>query len=778
MNTVKTMKRKSGIIDGQGVKTLERRRFEISGLVQGVGFRPFLFNLAREKGLTGWVRNNFAGVELEVQGETGALDTFGVELKQRAPSAAIIDELKISSVEVVPESQFVILTSEFGELWGSPIPDQAICEVCRNEYLDINDRRHGYPFISCAVCGPRFTIIEALPFDRTRTTMANFELCPACRREYTDPADRRFHAQTIACAECGPKLWFTDPAGNSLAVEPVAAAAQVLSTGGIIGVKGIGGYHLACDAFSETAVARLRKMKGRDNRAFAVMFKDLDEIKRHCQVGETEERVLLSPARPIVLLTKRSDSSLARGINPGLKEIGAFLPYAGIQILLFNRTITALVMTSGNRSGEPLSINETEAVRDLGPMVAGFLTHDREIKWRADDSVLRVQRDRLIGIRRSRGYAPAPIKAGSRLIPLLACGAQQKNVFALTKGDQIYLSPHQGDLDSMAGFLGYQEAVARFREMIKCRPEWVVHDLHPDYNSTIYARGLGLPACGIQHHLAHIGAVIAGRQIKGPVIGVAFDGSGYGPDGKLWGGEFFYGEDSNWRRIGHLTYYPLPGGEAAVKEPWRIAASYLEPIHPMVLAEWLDRRGLASQWSFVSQTMRLGINAPETSSIGRLFDGIAALAGGPSKISYEGEAAIWLENQADLSAAGYYEFQIKHDSKGLLIDAAPLLAEVAVDMIRESPGIISMKFHRGVARMIGEAVAWIHGETDCKQVILSGGVFQNRLLLELTWQWLEDKGFTVFVPEIVPGNDGGIALGQAWLGHLMIEHGIVDGLKW
>jgi hydrogenase maturation protein HypF len=761
----------------KGLKNLERWRFEISGLVQGVGFRPFLFNLAREKGLTGWVRNNFAGVEMEVQGASEALAIFGGELKQRAPVAAVIDEMKITPVEVITESQFAILSSEFGDLWGSPIPDQGICEVCRNEFTDMDDRRHDYPFISCAVCGPRFTIIEGLPFDRARTTMAGFELCPACRAEYTNPSDRRFHAQTIACVKCGPKLWFTDPSGTFLGVDPVAAA-EILSTGGIIGVKGIGGYHLACDAFSEVAVARLRQLKGRDNRAFAVMFKDLDEVKRHCRLNAVEERVLLSPARPILLLPKRSDSDLAREINPGLAEIGAFIPYTGIQMLLFNKTVTALVMTSGNRSGEPLSTDEAGAVRDLGPMVNGFLTHNREIKWRADDSVLRVQHDRLIGIRRSRGYAPAPLKPGGRLVPLLACGAQQKNVFALTKGDQVYLSPHQGDLDNLASFLGYQEAVTRFRELLKCSPEWAVHDLHPDYNSTIYALGLGMPTLGIQHHLAHIGTVVADQHIQGPVIGVVFDGSGYGTDGKLWGGEFFYGEGCNWRRAGHLKYYALPGGEAAVKEPWRMSASYLERLDSGKLIEWLTGKGLASQWSLLAKATQLGINAPETSSMGRLFDGVAALAGGPTRVSYEGEGAIWFENQADLQAPGSYEFQVKREHEGLLVGPESLLAGVLTDLGHESPGVISMKFHRGVARMIGEAVAFIHGETGFKQVVLSGGVFQNRLLLELAWTQLEDAGFTVWVPEIVPVNDGGIALGQAWLGSLMIEQGMTEGPKW
>lgn len=757
---------------------MERRHFEISGLVQGVGFRPFLFNLAKEKGLTGWVRNNFAGVEMEVQGASEALTSFGGELKQRAPAAAIIDEMKVTPMEVIPEQEFIILTSEFGELLGSPIPDQGICKVCYSEFMNLNDRRHGYPFISCAICGPRFTIIQGLPFDRTRTTMTRFELCPACREEYINPSDRRFHAQTIVCAECGPKLWFTDPAGQPLAVDPVTTSAEILSNGGIIGIKGIGGYHLACDAFSGPAVSRLRQLKGRDNRAFAVMFKDLDEVKHHCRLNAAEERALLSPARPILLLSQRDDSDLAPEINPALAEIGAFLPYTGIQLVLFDQSITALVMTSGNRSGEPLSIDEDGAAQDLGPMVTGFLTHDREIKWRVDDSVLRVQHDQLIGIRRSRGYAPAPLKPGGGLVPLLACGAQQKNVFAMTKGDQVYLSPHQGDLDNLASYLGYQEAIARFGELLKCHPQWAIHDLHPDYNSTIYARGSGLPTLGIQHHLAHIGTVIAERRIKGPVIGVAFDGSGYGPDGKLWGGEFFSGEGCNWRRAGRLEYYPLPGGEAAVKEPWRMTASYLEAFYPERLAEWLAGQGLSPQWSMITKAMQLGINAPETSSMGRLFDGVAALAGGPTRVSYEGEAAIWFENQADFQASGSYEFQIKMSPAGLLINPEPLLTAVLIDLGRESPGVISMRFHRGVARMIGDAVAFIRDETGFQQVVLSGGVFQNRLLLELTWNMLEDAGFTVLVPEIVPGNDGGIALGQALLGSLMIEQGVTDGLKW
>jgi hydrogenase maturation protein HypF len=753
---------------------MERWRVTVSGLVQGVGFRPFLFNLAGEKGISGWVRNNFAGVELEIQGAAETLEGFLADLKRNSPSAALIDEITTAVIPVVPEAGFVILESQKGRVLGSPLPDQGICDACRAEFLDRDNRRYQHPFNSCVVCGPRFTIIRSLPFDRPRTTMDEFELCPSCLEEYSSPVDRRFHAQTIACPECGPRLWFADSSGRRQGGAAIETAVEILKSGGIIAVKGIGGYHLACNAGCEEPVERLRKLKDRDQRPFAVMFKDLDALQAHCEITPGEERLLSSAVRPIVLLTQKSGSPLAGSINPGLKEVGAFLPYTGIQLLLFGNGISALVMTSGNRSGEPLSIDDEAAFRDLGPMVAGFLGHNRRILWRCDDSVVRVLKGKTLGIRRSRGYSPAPVKVKKELAPLLACGAQQKNTFALTRGDQVYLSPHQGDLDNLASFLAYRETIERFQALLDCHPEWVVHDLHPDYNSTGYALGTGLKPVGVQHHLAHVASVIASQQITGPVIGVALDGSGYGTDGKIWGGEFLAGEGCSWQRAGFLSYYPLPGGEAAIREPWRMAASYLERSNPGQLETWLFKNGLSQKWAQLRAAVQLGINAPETSSAGRLFDGVASLVGGILEVSYEGEAAIRLEKMADLSAEGSYGFKIGKEGAAFTVDPGTVADQVCRDLNRSSAGTISMKFHRTMAALIGEMAGLIGAETNYRQVVLSGGVFQNRLLLDLTWEILGKKGFRVFLPEIIPVNDAGISLGQAWLGSLMIERGVWD----
>lgn len=754
---------------------MERWRLLITGLVQGVGFRPFLYSLSRKNNLKGWVRNNSAGVELEVEGATDDLRLFLKEIETQPPSAARIDTIQTSIVPLLQtEADFRIIPSQAGAISGTPLPDQGICPDCLREFYDANNRRYRHPFNSCTICGPRFTIIEDLPFDRDRTTMAGYRLCERCQAEYSDFADRRFHAQTIACPQCGPVLWLADSQGRRLAEDPQRGAGRILKSGGILGIKGIGGYHLAVNAFCETAVGRLRRLKERDRKPFAVLFRDIEALKEHCLVSVVEEQLLVDPVRPIVLLKQRPESHLAREINPGLREIGAFLPYTGIQLLLFDESLSALVMTSGNRSGEPLTIDNAAAFEGLGPMVDGFLVHDRKIYWRCDDSVVKVQKGQTIGIRRSRGYVPAPFKVNRALVPLLACGAQQKNTFALTKEDRVYLSAHQGDLDDAAAYLSYRETIARFQRLLGCEPRYAVHDLHPDYSSTIYALSSGLPTVGVQHHLAHLGSVIANRQIKGTIIGVALDGSGYGTDGKIWGGEFFTGAECCWERKGQLKYYPLPGGEAAIREPWRMAAAYLNVAAPEYLEDWLAQNGLSPKWPILRMAIKQGINAPETSSMGRLFDAAAALTGNFKEVSYEGEAAVWFEHQADPDFSGTYQFEVATVNGKLEIDPGLILKQVCRDRGRLSAGAISAKFHRTIAVLITEVCLRLRKEAGTAQVVLSGGVFQNRLLLDLTWESLERQGFKVFVPEVVPMNDGGIALGQAWFGSLMIERGIDD----
>ncbi len=754
---------------------MERWRLIITGLVQGVGFRPFLYNLACKHRLRGWVRNNSAGVEVEIEGKTENLRGFLDAINNEAPTAAQIETITSVTLPIrQTEAEFKIIPSEAGGVSGSPLPDQGICGQCITEFNNPGDRRYRHPFNSCTECGPRFTIIEDLPFDRIRTSMGEYRLCDRCQAEYSDFTDRRFHAQTIACPQCGPLIWLTGPQGQKLAEDPEQGARRILKAGGILGLKGIGGYHLAVDAFFNQAVLRLRRLKERDRRPFAVLFRDLDVIKEHCLVSAAEERLLLDPARPIVLLRQKADSHLAKAVNTGLREIGAFLPYTGIQLLLFDKDLTALVMTSGNRSGEPLTVDNSAAFCTLGSMVDGFLSHDRKINWRCDDSVVRVQKGTTIGIRRSRGYVPSPVKLNRALVPLLACGAQQKNTFALAKGDRVYLSAHQGDLNNFSAFQNYQETISRYQRLLGCYPEYAVHDLHPDYNSTNYALSLGLPTVGVQHHLAHLGTVVAERQIHGTIIGVSLDGSGYGTDGKIWGGEFFTGSECSWARKGHLKYYPLPGGEAAVREPWRMAAAYLDVVAPDLLRNWLDKNELEQRWDILRLAIKQGINAPETSSMGRFFDAAAALTGNLKEVSYEGEAAVWFEHQADLTHPGEYQIEIYSDESRFQIDPGVILKQVAQDLAVLSIGAISAKFHRTIAALIEEVCLRLKVELQTDQVVFSGGVFQNRLLLDLAWERLERKGFKVFVPEVVPMNDAGIALGQAWLGSLMIERGIED----
>ncbi len=761
------------------MSVMERRHLNISGLVQGVGFRPFLYNLAVEEGLTGWVRNNFGGVELEIQGERSKVLSFLDNLSPKAPPAAVIDSLTVTEIPPIPEREFVIVRSELGALSGSPLPDQGICKECAEEITRRDDRRYGYSLNSCTVCGPRFSIMDGLPFDRQRTSMAKFPLCPKCQAEYESPASRRFHGQTISCPECGPELWFTNPLGERVPGDPFHTAGEILIKGGIIGIKGVGGFHLACSAGNEQVVQRLRKLKGRDNRAFAVMFRDLEVVRDECEFCPEEAAALISPARPILLLKQKKTGNIAPSVNPGLRELGVFLPYTGIHPGIFNELalgseMFALVLTSGNRSGEPLTIDDCSAFQELTSMVDGFLVHNRPILWRCDDSVLRFAQGKLLGIRRSRGYAPSPVKVSASMVPLLACGAQQKNVFALTKGDRVFLSPHQGDLDQLATFISYQETIQRFQRLLKCEPEWAIHDLHPDYHSTLFAHKTSLKTIAVQHHLAHLASVIAACQIKGPIIGVAFDGSGYGTDGKVWGGEFISGEETAWRRNAYFSYYPMPGGEAAIREPWRMAASYLQSHRPDKLIQWLTENNLDHQWLSLQSAIKLAINTPYTSSAGRIFDGVAALIGGPLTVSYEGEAAVWLENITDNIPGGIYRYRIEQAEKGFRVDPGLITAQVMDDLGYCQPGEISMKFHRTMAELIAEMAGRIHVQTGYRQVVLSGGVFQNRLLLDLTVQILHRHGFKVYIPELVPLNDGGIALGQAYLGNLMIERGITD----
>lgn len=752
-------------------------RIHVTGVVQGVGFRPFIYGLAQRYQLAGWVRNSSSGVDIEVDGPAGALAGFAAALTAELPPLARIDRLETGDRPPNGFTRFDILESkpEPGA-FQSISPDTAVCPDCLRELFDPADRRYRYPFINCTNCGPRYTIIRDIPYDRPLTTMAGFLLCPDCEAEYRDPLDRRFHAQPVACPECGPRLWLEKPQADE--DEPpsgenaLQAARRLLTAGQIVAVKGLGGFHLACDATNAAAVAELRRRKLRVDKPFAVMVPDLETARRHCLLAPSEEAVLLSPARPILILARRSDSSLAHEIAPGQGRVGVMLPYTPLHHLLLERAPDfpeALVMTSGNLSEEPIAYTNEEARGRLGNLADALLLHDRPIHTRCDDSVLRVVgrsngASHVQPIRRSRGYAPFPVRLPFSSVPLLATGGELKNAFCLVREDYAFLSHHIGDMENYETLCSFEEGVAHMERLFRARPERLACDTHPDYLAARYARERaireGIPLIEVQHHHAHIASCMAEHGLSGEraVIGVAFDGTGYGDDAAIWGGEFLVADYAGYERAAHLRYTPLPGGDRAVREPWRMALAHLHAAG----MPWDD--GLAP---VVHGGARLGplraqivggLNAPPTSSMGRLFDAAAALAGVRQTVNYEAQAAIEFEALANPAEIGAYPFNYTNDQ----IDPAPAWAALLADRrAGVDIGRIAARFHNGVAEMTRDVCRAMRDERGINEVVLSGGVWQNAILLGRTLALLEEDCFTVYTHRLVPANDGGLALGQA-----------------
>ena len=751
------------------------------GIVQGVGFRPFVYALARKHGLTGTVRNDAEGVRIEVEGAPEELDRFVRALEEDAPPLAVIETVEWHQLAPLGDSDFRIEESREGAQRHALVsPDVATCEDCLTELLDPTDRRYRYPFTNCTNCGPRFTITRSIPYDRATTTMAHFEMCPECRSEYENPANRRFHAQPNACPVCGPRVKLLDRFGHELQAkweDQIRCTARMLRGRAVVAIKGLGGYHLACDPFDATAVKALRGRKVRQDKPFALMARDLEQVRELCRVSPEEEKLLTSPQRPVVLLERRDDSGVAEEVAPRQKTLGVMLAYTPLHHLLLRDAGIPLVMTSGNNSDEPIAYEDEEAFERLGEISDYFLVHDREVHMRADDSVVRIVRGEQYPVRRSRGSAPAPLRVAEGFgRHTLACGGELKNTFCVAKDRHAFMSHHIGDLENYETLRSFREGIDHYCRLFDVRPEVVAYDLHPEYLSTKYARELeeaGLPAVGVQHHHAHVASCLADneRPAEERVIGVALDGTGYGTDGAVWGGEFFEGSVvEGFTRRAHLEYMPLPGGSASIRQPWRMAVAQLVGLYdleetlklPLPVVKGTGERDVR----LVARLVERGLNTPLTSSAGRLFDAVAALAGVPGsrRTTYEGQAAIELELAAGSPVDKGYPFRLRSGGNAWIVETQETLAAVVKDLLAgQSAGVVSSRFHRTMAEMVVALCERLREENGTGAAALSGGTFQNLLLLDQVVQLLEEKGFTVYRHRRVPTNDGGLALGQAIL---------------
>jgi hydrogenase maturation protein HypF len=769
---------------------LERRAVLVCGVVQGVGFRPFVYRLAQEEGLAGFIGNDTDGVTIEIEGPAVGVEAFLRWLRSEAPPLARIDSVAVRETAALGEAGFRIVASEVLGRVSTGIPaDAATCPDCLRELLDPADRRYRYPFLNCTNCGPRFTITRRIPYDRPQTSMARFRMCAACQAEYDDPGNRRFHAQPNACWECGPRVWLLQ-AAESEAIqgeEAVQQTLQLLAAGKIVAIKGIGGFHLSVDSTNEAAVRRLRERKHRYGKPLAVMVKDVEAARAVCALTGEEEALLQTSARPIVLARARTGNGIAAGVAPGIPWLGVFLPYAPLQHLLFaDARIRALVMTSANLSEEPIAIDNDEARERLGEIADAFLLHDREILQRCDDSVEAVVDGAPQLIRRARGFVPLGVELPLNAPPLLAVGGHLKNVFALARGRHIYQSQHLGDLENLTGLEFFKESLAHLMRTFEIEPATVVHDLHPGYLSTTWAkewaheRGAGLIA--VQHHHAHVAGCMAEHGLTGPVIGLALDGTGYGTDGRIWGGEVLVSQLDGFERFAHLEYVAMPGGDAAVKEPWRMALGALHAAGFDVESEqMLALLGAERNEARVLKRMiERGVNTPLTSSLGRLFDAVAAVVLGRRAVDYEAQAAIELEgiavSEPDRFEQGDYVPELHEADEGSACEAVirtgKMWKAVLEDLWRGVPASrISARFHAGIAEGFINAAANARIKTSINVVALSGGCLHNRRLARLLRVGLEAEGFQVFQHVQVSPGDGGLSYGQAAVAAAMLAHG-------
>jgi hydrogenase maturation protein HypF len=755
------------------------RQAEISGIVQGVGFRPYVYRLAHDHGLRGQVTNTASGVRLWVEGPPEKVAAFFDELPRLKPPLAHIVAMDVRPRPVAGHADFVIVQSRDADFRDTLIsPDVAVCDDCLRELFDPGDRRFGYPFINCTNCGPRYTIIEDIPYDRPRTAMRGFTMCAQCQAEYDDPGDRRFHAQPNACAVCGPRVTLHDSRGDLLQDrDPIARTAGLIQSGHIVAVKGLGGFHLAVDATNDDAVRRLRARKHREEKPLAVMSLDVDTIAGYAHVTQAEAYLLASIQRPIVLAPKRLPERLAFSVAPRNHYYGVMLPYTPLHYLLLAHGFTALVMTSANLSEEPIAIDNSEAFERLGPIADYYLAHDRPIYLRSDDSVVRRAAGQTRLLRRSRGFVPVPVFLRSALPMVLACGAELKSTVCLTKGKRAFVSQHIGDLDNPATESFFRMTIDHLKRILDIAPEALACDLHPGYLSTQWAEGQpSPPLVQVQHHHAHVAACMAEHQLEGQVLGLAFDGTGYGPDGTVWGGEALAADLAGYERLAHLAYAPMPGSAAAIREPWRMGLAYLEQTFgeafwdlDLPFLRDLDR----GRAKVVGQMIAQRINTPLTSSLGRLFDGVAAIVGLRQTVAFEGQAAMELEMIADGETHGCYDAHWE-PAPVKQVPTAPIISGIVEDIRKGTPAfVISRKFHDSLIALWTDLCTQIRAETDLERVVLSGGCFQNRLLLEGLTRALQQAAFEVYSHQLVPTNDGGISLGQAVVAgtRIMRPHG-------
>jgi len=769
------------------MQAIIRKQIRITGVVQGVGFRPFVYAAALRCSVGGFVANDSAGVVIEAEGGCAAVEEFLRVLREEPPALARIDSFEAASVQVIGDAVFAIHHSHSIAGENTPVPpDIATCDECRAELLDPANRRYRYPFINCTNCGPRYTIIEGLPYDRPLTTMAGFAMCAECEAEYRNPLDRRFHAQPIACPRCGPQLWLALAGvapGKQIGDAALVETQRLLRAGAIVAIKGIGGFHLACDATNPAAVKELRRRKGRAGKPFAVMARDVEMARRYAEVNAEEERILTGREKPIVLLQrKHGEGLLADSVAPGQGQLGIFLPYSPLHVLLIGET--PLVMTSGNRSDEPIAHVNDEALErlsgraGLAALADAFLLHNRAIHTVCDDSVVRVHAGRELPIRRSRGYAPLPVLFPFRGATAFGAGAELKATFCLARGNRVYLSQHIGDMENLETQQSYKQAFELMRKLFHIEPEVVACDMHPGYLSTqwavAFAKANRLPVITVQHHHAHAAALMAehGLQEDARVLAVVFDGTGMGTDGAIWGGEIFAAGYREFERVAHLRYVPLPGGDSAIRRPYRTALSHLraaglswdENLPCVQACSPNERRALERQLS-------LGVNSPLTSSMGRLFDGVASLIGVRHEVTYEAQGAMELEALASAARdSERYEFALVAE-QGLVMDPAPVWRRVRDDLCSGvDVGAIALRFHRGVADMVAACCVKLRAETGLRVVGLTGGVFQNVLLVRLAAEVLRKEGFEVLTHSVVPPNDGGLALGQAAIALLRAAH--------
>ncbi len=815
--------------------TIERRRIVIQGIVQGVGFRPFVYGQALQWGLVGFVLNDSGGVTIEVEGTSESLNGFQGALHEKAPPLARIDTLNAKTIAPCHDSTFTIAKSQASNERQALIsPDTATCDDCLQELHAPEDRRFQYPFINCTNCGPRFTIIQDVPYDRDKTTMRVFPMCRECQSEYVDPLNWRFHAQPNACPTCGPQVYLLDRAGKIIIPfqtkirtaedspkadksamgainrplreaddsidlqnsamgainrplrmtndDPILEAAKQLATGAILAIKGLGGYHLACDALNNESVQQLRQRKHREAKPFALMVPDIDTARKLCRVSDDDALLLKSHRRPIVLLSRLPDCPVAPDVAPAYDTLGIMLPYTPLHHVLLHAFVektsvdhpTVLVMTSGNLSDEPIAYKDEDAVQRLAPIADGTLTHNRDIHMRCDDTVMRIAAGGQQFFRRSRGYAPEPIMMSFDFpAQLLACGAHLKNTFCLGKGRQAFISHHIGDLENLETLTSFREGIEHFQHLFDIHPEIIAYDLHPEYLATKYALDTNIPQkIGVQHHHAHIASVIAEHGLQEPVIGIAADGTGYGTDGAVWGCEIMKADLQGFERLAHLDYMPLPGGEQAVHQPWRMAAVNLAQTYgdafsdlDIPFVQQLDY----SKWRVLAQMITQHINCPPTSSLGRLFDAVAALIGLRSRVLYEGQAAIELEMLARQQVGSNYKhpsdlypFTLREKAQmPAILDVAPMFRAIVHDIQQGmSTSHIAHRFHHSIAELLATACFCAREQTGLHVVALSGGVFQNQLLLTQLVKRLEEMAFQVYINRRVPPNDGGISLGQ------------------